>query len=62
MLFYFVLVENSEKRCNINGGRTRTRTLDPLIKSKILSAVTTRHCLTCGVTDLMIYLVLLHFL
>jgi hypothetical protein len=29
-------VENSEKRCNINGGRTRTRTLDPLIKSQLL--------------------------
>jgi hypothetical protein len=33
VLFYFVLVENRENRCDINGGRTRTRTLDPLIKS-----------------------------
>jgi hypothetical protein len=36
VLFYFVLVENSENGCNINGGRTRTRTLDPLIKSQLL--------------------------
>src|SRR5215472_11623691 len=32
-----LLVGNSEKRCNINGGRTRTRTLDPLIKSHQVS-------------------------
>jgi hypothetical protein len=25
-----------KKRCNFSGGRTRTRTLDPLIKSQLL--------------------------
>jgi hypothetical protein len=29
-------IGDQDERCNVNGGRTRTRTLDPLIKSQLL--------------------------
>ena len=38
-LVWDVLARKREKRCEINGGRTRARTWDPLIKSRLIIQV-----------------------